>query len=210
MLPDLKQVYSGDLFSLSCSGGTGEVTWFFNDTELPPGNPRFAVATTRHSGSYRCQMGGIKSDAVNITVRGNCRTSAKVDSVKTPKGAKISVGFVCLFVCLECIPKASLILETGHPVMRTNGAVILRIENEDGLKQSEWRCFVYKGGKTKRIMLRLENDTVKLSFQPNGLQDPENIFWCADKARQQRSNQIVVWTSGNIILCKDIFFGLLI
>lgn len=94
--------------------------------------------------------------------------------------------------------------------MRPGGSVILGIDNEDGLQQSKWRCFVHKGGTTKKIMLRLGNDAVRLSFQPRSLQDPESIFWCADKALEQRSNQIVVRTSGNIISCKDILFGLLI
>lgn len=111
-----------------------------------------------------------------------------------------------MFVCLEWIPRASLILETGQPVMRTGSSVVLQIDYEDGLLQPKWRCFVHKGGTTRRIMLALKNDTVRLSFQAYALLDRKNIFWCADKALRQRSNQIVVWTSGNIILCKDIFF----
>lgn len=102
MLPDLKQVYSGDLFYLSCnSSTTGEtVKWFFNNEEQSAQTSktwRFAVAAAKHSGSYRCETGGSKSDTVNISVLGNCRTSAKLDSVKTPKDAKIRVSFVCLF-----------------------------------------------------------------------------------------------------------------
>lgn len=103
MLPDLKQVYSGDLFYLSCNSGTGgdRVKWFFNNVEQSAQTNktwRFALAATKHSGSYYCETGYSKSDPLNITVLGNCRTSAKVNSVITPKDAKIRVGFVCLFV----------------------------------------------------------------------------------------------------------------
>lgn len=102
MLPNLTQVYLGDLFYLSCDGSTGggKVKWYFNETESAVTDKtwRFAVAAAEHSGSYHCETGGSKSGPLVITVLGNCRTSAKVDSVKTPKGAKIRVGFVCLFV----------------------------------------------------------------------------------------------------------------
>lgn len=103
MLPDLKQVYSGDLFYLSCNSNTGgdTVKWFFNNQEQSAQTTktwRFAVAATKHSGSYLCETDGSKSDPVDISVLGNCRTSAKVDSIKTPKDAKIRVGFVYLFV----------------------------------------------------------------------------------------------------------------
>lgn len=103
MLPNLQQVYCGDLFYLSCNSSTGgdTVKWFFNNQEQSAQTNKtwkFAVAAAKHSGSYHCEMGGSKSETVNINVLGKCRTSAKVDSVKTPKHAKIRVDFVCLFV----------------------------------------------------------------------------------------------------------------
>lgn len=94
-----------------------------------------------------------------------------------------------------CMPRASLEIDTGQPVMRPGSSVTLQIENEDGLQG--WLCWVYKGGKTKRIKLQLSNDTVRLPFLPTRLMDHETIFWCTDKDRKQRSNQIIVLTSGN-------------
>lgn len=102
MVPPLNQVYSGDLFYLSCDSSRGGNTakWFFNEAQSAQTSTtwKFAVAAAKHSGFYHCERGGVKSDRVNISVLGNCKTSAKVDSVKTPKDAKIRVGFVCLFV----------------------------------------------------------------------------------------------------------------
>lgn len=101
MLPDLKQVYYGDFFYLTCNtNARGDLKWFHNDKEQSAQMSEtweFAIAAASHSGSYRCEVDGRRSNTVNIGVLGNCRTSAKVDSVKTPEGAKIRVGFVCLF-----------------------------------------------------------------------------------------------------------------
>ncbi|XP_075890634.1 uncharacterized protein LOC142893697 isoform X3 [Nelusetta ayraudi] len=91
------------------------------------------------------------------------------------------------------MPRASLEINTGQPVMRPGSSVTLQIENEDGLQG--WLCWVYKRGRTKRIKLRLSSDTVRLPFLANRLMDHETIFWCTDKDRQQRSNQIIVLTS---------------
>lgn len=109
------------------------------------------------------------------------------------------MGLICR---LGFMPRASLKINTGQPVMRPGSSVTLQIENEDGLQG--WLCWVYKGGKTKRIKLRLSNDTVRLPFSSTSLMNRETIFWCTDKDRQQRSNQIIVFTSGNDML-QDIF-----
>lgn len=111
----------------------------------------------------------------------------------------IKVGLICR---LGFMPRASLEIDTGQPVMRPRSSVTLQIENEDGLQG--WLCWVYKGGRTKRIKLRLSNDTVRLPFSPNRLVDHETIFWCTDKDKQQRSNQIIVLTSGTDMQ-QDIF-----
>lgn len=109
------------------------------------------------------------------------------------------MGLICR---LGFMPRASLEIDTGQPVMRPGSSVTLQIENEDGLQG--WLCWVYKGGRTRRIKLRLSNDTVRLPFSPNRLMDRETIFWCTDKDRQQRSNQIIVLTSGTDMQ-QDIF-----
>lgn len=111
---------------------------------------------------------------------------------KNKKRKIIKVGLICH---LGFMPKASLEINTGQPVMRPGSSVTLQIENEDGLQG--WRCWVLKGGRTRRIKLRLSDDTVHLPFSPSRLTDPENIFWCTDKDVQQRSNQVIVLTSGN-------------
>lgn len=96
--------------------------------------------------------------------------------------------------CSGFIPRASLVIGTGQPVMRPGSSVTLHIENEDGLQG--WQCFVYKGGHMYRIQLRRSNDTVPRHFTPGRVVERENIFWCTDKERQQRSNQIIIRTSG--------------
>lgn len=108
-----------------------------------------------------------------------------------------------LIHCLGFIPRASLMMKTGQPVMRPGSLVTLQIEHEDGLQG--WRCWVYRGGKIKYYKLRLRNDTVRLSFSPTSVVERENIFWCTDKEQQQRSNQIIVQTSGNDMQQKNVF-----
>lgn len=78
--------------------------------------------------------------------------------------------------------------------MRTGGAVVLQLDNDDGLQG--WNCWVYRGEKTKKIKLRLKNDGASLAFQPKRLEVLETIFWCTDRTQQCRSNQIIVRTSG--------------
>lgn len=111
----------------------------------------------------------------------------------------------------EYIPRASLIMKTGQPVMRNGGSVILQLDNDDGLQG--WNCWVYRGqGRTgeRRIKLRLKNDSVSLDFQPTRLMVPETIFWCSDSTQQHRSNQVMVRTSGGptdiLMLCYTVTF----
>lgn len=164
--PNLTQVYSGDFFYLSCAtSSSGAVKWFFENQEQPHQTDKiWRIAAARPE----------QSGSYHCVV--NSVQSDKVD---------VNV--------LGCMPRASLEIDKGQPVMRPGSSVTLQIENEDGLQG--WLCWVYKGGKTKRIKLRLSNDTVRLPFSPTRLMDHETIFWCTDKDRKQRSNQIIVLTS---------------
>uniref|UniRef100_A0A8D0D484 Ig-like domain-containing protein n=1 Tax=Sander lucioperca TaxID=283035 RepID=A0A8D0D484_SANLU len=83
---------------------------------------------------------------------------------------------------------ASLTIVAGQPVVRTDGSVVLQLEHEDGL--NGWKCFVDRGGQTKKIKLKLRNDSLSVVFQPKRLNVPEIIFWCTDTNEQHRSNQI--------------------
>jgi len=94
----------------------------------------------------------------------------------------------------EYHPIASLTLETGQPVMLHGSSVILKLENEDGL--TGWNCWVTRGDRQRKILLKLQNDSVTFTFQANKLAHPETIFWCTDKPQSCRSNQITVRTSG--------------
>ncbi|KAM9336623.1 uncharacterized protein ABDE67_019658 [Symphorus nematophorus] len=82
-------------------------------------------------------------------------------------------------------------METGQPVMRPGGSIVLQLDNDDGLQG--WNCWVYRKTqeKTKRIKLKLKSNTVSLPFQ-RSLDDPETIFWCTDSTKEQRSDQITV------------------
>ncbi|XP_041818688.1 uncharacterized protein LOC121624831 [Chelmon rostratus] len=169
MSPRLLQIFTGDIFYLNCDNNTGgsRVKWYIDDNEQTQTNKtwKIAVAAPKHSGSYKCESNGLKSDAFPIVV-------------------------------LEYIPRASLIMKTGQPVMRNGGSVILQLDNDDGLQG--WNCWVYRGqGRTgeRRIKLRLKNDSVSLDFQPTRLMVPETIFWCSDSTQQHRSNQVMVRTS---------------
>ncbi|KAK9530570.1 hypothetical protein VZT92_012062 [Zoarces viviparus] len=166
ILPELKQIFSGDLLFLRCgSSSSGKsVKWYFNDMEQPLTDEtwKIEVATPKHSGSYQCERNGEKSAGFSIDV-------------------------------LDYIPSASLTIKTGQPVMHTEGSVVLQLDNEEGLHG--WKCWAYRGGPTKKIALRLEKDNASAVFQPLSLKVPETVFWCTD-TKQLRSNQITVRTSG--------------
>ncbi|KAM9715903.1 uncharacterized protein ACNS7B_022069 [Menidia menidia] len=93
----------------------------------------------------------------------------------------------------EYTPIASLILSTGQPVMEKKGSVILTLVNDDGI--GGWNCWVFRGETTKLIKLNVRNDSLSVSFQPTSLSVPETIFWCSDKTRKYRSNQITIRTT---------------
>lgn len=101
-----------------------------------------------------------------------------------------------LFLCDSGhYPRASLILKTGQPVMPTDGSVTLRLDHDGGL--GGWKCYVFKKEQTSELrLMSVKNNSVSYEFQPNRLVDPETIFWCANKDRSQRSNQVLIRTSG--------------
>lgn len=78
--------------------------------------------------------------------------------------------------------------------MRPGSSVTLQIENEDGLRG--WRCWAYKGGQRYAIGFKRRSDTVRRQLTPNKVVERENIYWCTDMEQQQRSNQIIIRTSG--------------
>ncbi|XP_033975396.1 uncharacterized protein LOC117473731 [Trematomus bernacchii] len=162
MSPKLKEIFSGDLFYLKCSGKS-KVIWYFNDKKQPPLTSdtwKIGVAVPKHSGSYHCESDGQKSDALHIKV-------------------------------MDYVPIASLTIKTGHPVEQSGGAVLLQLENEDGLQG--WMCWVYRGEKSIKIKLKMKNRSVSVDFQTNILKVPETIYWCNNDTH--RSNQIPLRTS---------------
>lgn len=107
-----------------------------------------------------------------------------------------------LFLCdSDHYPRASLILKTGQPVMRTEGSVTLRLDNDKGLHG--WKCYVFKEKRIRLIKLMLVKDSTSIEFQPFRLVDPETIFWCTNADRSQRSNQVVIRTSGRCSIHAD-------
>ncbi|XP_049916770.1 uncharacterized protein LOC126400252 [Epinephelus moara] len=166
VLPTLKKIFSGDLIFLSCDNGGSSVKWYFKGQEQQQTNKnwKIGVASPKHSGSYQCESNGQKSDIFPIDV-------------------------------LDHVPTASLTIKIGQPVVQTGGSVVLQLDNEDGLQG--WKCWVYRGKGpegTKRIALRLKNDSENVVFQTKRLEIPETVFWCSDN-EQRRSNQVIVRTS---------------
>lgn len=96
---------------------------------------------------------------------------------------------------LEYLPRASLAIQTGQPVMRIGDSVVLRLDHDGGLKA--WNCWVYRGKNTKMIKLNLNDDSKTLDFQSRAVRCLETIFWCTDSTQKRRSNQVIVRTSGS-------------
>ena len=74
MSPALKEIFSGDLFYLSCDNSTSgsTVKWFFNGNEqaVKTKTWRVASATPDRSGSYQCEINGQRSERLSIHVHG--------------------------------------------------------------------------------------------------------------------------------------------
>ncbi|KAM9837694.1 uncharacterized protein ACBR49_018336 [Aulostomus maculatus] len=167
MSPPLKQIFSGDLFYLKCDNipSGASVRWYLDNLEQ--------MKTTNP----------LKFSAADPA----CTGSYQCDS-NGQRSDRFNVSI------LEYIPSASLSIKTGMPVMRNESSVVLQLENEDGLQG--WNCWVYRNElETKRIKLKLANNSVTVAFQPNKLVAPEELFWCTDSNEQHRSNQQRIRTS---------------
>ncbi|KAF1374034.1 hypothetical protein PFLUV_G00245080 [Perca fluviatilis] len=165
MSPTLKPIFSGDLFFLRCNSGGSSVTWYIDNDQQTITNDTWKIGAASPKHSGSYQ----------------CES----ESGQTSDSFSISV--------LDYVPSASLTIRAGQPVVRTGSSVVLQLEHEDGLWG--WKCFVYRGVSTKKIQLKLRNDSVSVVFQPKRLDVPETVFWCTDKTEQNRSNQITVRTS---------------
>uniref|UniRef100_A0A3B4Y907 Uncharacterized LOC111650268 n=1 Tax=Seriola lalandi dorsalis TaxID=1841481 RepID=A0A3B4Y907_SERLL len=169
MLPGLKMVFSGDLFYLSCDNSAGEsgVKWYFNNKEEKQTNKTWKFAVASPK----------HSGSYQCERNGQKSGDFNLDVMGKPHEHH-----------------ASLTIKTGHPVMQYGHSVMLQLDNEDGLEG--WVCWVYREGtKTKKIKFKLENRD-HVVFQTTRLEVPETIFWCTDKSQNERSNQIIVRTSG--------------
>lgn len=126
-------------------------------------------------------------------IRAQTATDLKVNSQFTHNNEMI------FFICpAESGLSASLTIETGYQNMWKGGAVILKLENKDGLKG--WRCWVCRGGESlKMVSLKLEGVNNSMVFQTADLNVDETIYWCTDKGRTHRSNQVILTTSGKHI-----------
>ncbi|KAM6897916.1 uncharacterized protein FYW49_019142 [Xenentodon cancila] len=169
--PDLKNFFTGDLFYLICNKSGSTVKWYLNDVILPETNKTLRKAVASPADS-------------GIYV---CESN----------GAKSNQRSITVHAYT---PSASLTIETGGPVMPTKAAIILKIENDDGLKG--WTCKVNRGEETKTIKLKLTEDSVSFDFQPRSLNVPETMFWCTDSTEECRSNQITIWTTDKDVMLE--------
>uniref|UniRef100_A0A669EBU7 Ig-like domain-containing protein n=1 Tax=Oreochromis niloticus TaxID=8128 RepID=A0A669EBU7_ORENI len=165
MVPALRKAFIGDTVYLKCNTSASPVTWHKPNGERIVGEDP------------------LKVEIKNSNDGGSywCETSGtKSDPV--------------LVNVMESGLSASLTIETGHQNMWKGGAVILKLENEDGLQG--WRCWVYRGGeKPVMVSLKLEGVSNSMVFQTADLNVDETIYWCTDKGRTQRSNQVILTTS---------------
>ncbi|XP_069547554.1 uncharacterized protein [Brachyistius frenatus] len=173
--PTLKQIFIGDSFYLCCNNGVSgsTVKWYVNNT------PQTGTNTS-----------------LKIAVAGRKDSGSYQCEINSQKSESLTIDV------LEYIPRASLTIATGHPVMPKGSAVTLKIENDQGLQG--WRCWVNRGvgEKERRIVLKLEEDSVSLVFQPRSLAVPETIFWCTNSGGDSRSNQITIRTSSKTVLLE--------
>ncbi|KAL3967551.1 ATP-dependent RNA helicase DDX3X [Sarotherodon galilaeus] len=165
MVPAFKMAFIGDTVYLKCNTSASSVTW-----HKPNGEPIVGEDP-------------LKVEIKNLNDGGSywCETSGE-------KSDPLSVNV------MESGLSASLTIETGYQKMWKGGAVILKLENEDGLQG--WRCWVYRGGeKPIMVSLKLKGVDNSMVFQTADLNVDETIYWCTDKLRTQRSNQVILTTS---------------
>ncbi|KAI3365632.1 hypothetical protein L3Q82_010704 [Scortum barcoo] len=163
--PSLKQYFTGDVFSLTCNSSSSGSVIWY----------------------YNNEKQDLQDNIWKVAATSPHHSGSYECEINGQKSDNVTINVQ------EYTPIASLSIWTGQPVMQTGTSVVLKIELEDVLLG--WNCWDYRGGRTRKIKLRLKNDTRSLSFQPYRLNDPEVIFWCTDTAETLRSNQIVVRTS---------------
>ncbi|XP_063338167.1 uncharacterized protein LOC134633222 [Pelmatolapia mariae] len=165
MVPAFKMAFTGDTVYLKCNPSASSVTW-----HKPNGEPIIGTDT-------------LKVEIKNSNDGGSyqCETSGtRSDPV--------------LVNVTESGLSASLTIETGYKNMWKGGAVFLKLENEDGLKG--WRCWVYRGGERPiMVSLKLKGVSNSMVFRTADLNVDETIYWCTDKNRTLRSNQVILTTS---------------
>ncbi|XP_039472510.1 uncharacterized protein zgc:154125 [Oreochromis aureus] len=164
MVPAFKMAFIGDTVYLKCDPSANPVTWHKDNGERIVGEDT------------------LKVEIKNSNDGGSywCETSG---TMSDPLSVNVT----------ESGLSASLTIETGHQNMWKGGAVMLKLENKDGLQG--WRCWVYRGGK-KPIMvsLKLEGVSNSMVFATADLNVDETIYWCTDRNRIHRSNQVILTT----------------
>ncbi|XP_025765510.1 uncharacterized protein LOC109203269 isoform X2 [Oreochromis niloticus] len=165
MVPAFKMAFIGDTVYLKCNPSESSVTWHKDNGERIVGEDTLKVEIKNSNDGGSYQ----------------CETSGT-------KSDPLSVNVT------ESGLSASLTIETGHQNMWKGGAVMLKLENKDGLQG--WRCWVYRGGeKPIMVSLKLEGVSNSMVFTTADLNVDETIYWCTDKGRTLRSNQVILTTS---------------
>nr|XP_043869628.1 uncharacterized protein LOC122759122 [Solea senegalensis] len=165
MLPTLKEIFIGDLFYLRCDT-TSPVKWYFNDEEQ----------LQQTGNTWKFTVASPKhSGSYQCEHNGRKSDTFPIDVV-------------------DFSPMASLTINTGHPVMQSGRAVILQLDNEEGLQG--WRCRVYRrANETKTIKFKLKSNKTADIYTEMRSGVPETIFWCTNRTQGDRSNQIIIRTS---------------
>ncbi|XP_062416004.1 uncharacterized protein LOC119212782 [Pungitius pungitius] len=163
--PQLEKIFLGDLIRLRCDSSNGsEVKWYMNGTEQ-----------NQRSHTLKIEVATLKHSGIYQCERGTLKSDDYPITVQ------------------DYVPKASLTIRTGQPVVRKGGSVILQLDHEDGVKG--WKCWVNTGEQTQKVPMRRSLEkAVRVVFQTHRLEAPESVFWCTG-TQQLRSNQILVRTS---------------
>uniref|UniRef100_A0A3P8PPM1 Ig-like domain-containing protein n=1 Tax=Astatotilapia calliptera TaxID=8154 RepID=A0A3P8PPM1_ASTCA len=165
MVPAFKMAFIGDTVYLKCNPSASSVTWHKPNAETIDGQ-----------------------DTLKVEIKNSNDGGPYWCEISRTKSDPVSVNV------MESGLSASLTIETGYQNMWKGGAVILKLENKDGLKG--WICWVCRGGESlKMVSLKLEGVNNSMVFQTADLNVDETIYWCTDKGRTHRSNQVILTTS---------------
>uniref|UniRef100_A0A4W5QJU3 Ig-like domain-containing protein n=1 Tax=Hucho hucho TaxID=62062 RepID=A0A4W5QJU3_9TELE len=173
MVPTFKLVYSGDTIILSCENSTGQVKWFLNQI----------IMKDKNQANKKLSIGAVSAN--------------NSGSYQCEDNGQKSDSFV--ITVREYLPPATLSIKSGEPVINIDGSVVLELLVEDNSLMG-WCCWVYKGGKVRRIKLKksLTIDHKELTFQPYKLSDNIAIYWCSDET-DLRSTSLTIKTSDRIV-----------